>query len=415
MIYGLKNMSKQYKRWMEPVLKQALSKRRVVVISGARQCGKTTLSKQIKIENSIFRSLDDVTLLKAATDDPTGFVQHSHGTMIIDEIQKAPDLLPAIKQIVDSDNRPGQFLLTGSADIKSLPQVSESLAGRIKNIHLRTLSQGEILGNEPKFIQMLFNNEFPMQITGYDKREILKIAFRGGYPEVMDFSDADRKDWHLDYVNTLLSRDLKIIANVKRKAALEEQMRILAAWSSKLMDTPGMCSKLSIGRQTFDSYVGALEALYLFERINAWCKTDYARVGRKDKIFINDTGIMASILNWNFEEVYLNPERSGKMIETLAYNELAVQAEIAGNRIYHYRDREDREIDFVVEDSEGKIACIEIKSSSSISKDDFKHIIWFKNNIVKNQNVVSIILYSGENTVSFGDGLVAVPLAAMWS
>jgi predicted AAA+ superfamily ATPase len=400
---------------MEPVLKQALSKRRVVVISGARQCGKTTLSRQIKIENSVFRSLDDVTLLKAAMDDPVGFVQHSHGTMIIDEIQKAPDLLPAIKQIVDSNNRAGQFLLTGSADIGSLPQVSESLAGRIKNIHLRTLSHGEILGNKPNFMKMLFNNEFPAQIKDYDKREILKIAFRGGYPEVVNFSDADRKDWHLDYVNTLLSRDLKIIANIKRKAALEEQTRILAAWSSKLMDTPSMCGKLALSRQTFDSYVGALEALYLFERVCPWCKTDYARVGRKDKIFINDTGIMASILNWNFEEVYLNPEKSGKMIETLAYNELAIQAEIAGCRIYHYRDREDREIDFIVENSEGKIACVEIKSGSSISKDDFKHITWFKNNIVKNQNPVSIILYSGENTVSFGDGLVAVPMAALWS
>jgi predicted AAA+ superfamily ATPase len=408
-------MEKKYKRWMEASLKQALSKRRVVVISGARQCGKTTLSKQISIDNSIFRSLDDVTLLKAAIDDPNGFVKHSHNTMIVDEIQKAPDLLPAIKQTVDSDNRAGQFLLTGSADIRSLPQVSESLAGRIKNIRLRTLSHGEILGNKPKFIQMLFDDGFPAQIKGYDKREILKIAFRGGYPEVVNFSDTDRKDWHLDYVNTLLSRDLKIIANIKRKAALEEQMRILAAWSSKLMDIPSMCGKLSIGRQTFDSYIGALEALYLFEQVNPWCKTDYARVGRKDKIFITDTGIMASVLNWNFEEVYLNPERSGKMVETLAYNELAIQAEIAGSRIFHYRDREDREIDLIIEDKNSRIACVEIKSGSAVSRDDFRHILWFKNNVVKNKEAVSIILYSGENTVSFGDGLVAVPMAVLWS
>jgi predicted AAA+ superfamily ATPase len=243
----------------------------------------------------------------------------------------------------------------------------------------------------------------------------LKIAFRGGYPEVVNFSDADRKDWHLDYVNTLLSSDLKIIANIKRKAALEEQTRILAAWSSKLMDTPSMCGKLALSRQTFDSYIGALEALYLFERVSPWCKTDYARVGRKDKIFITDTGIMASILNWKFEEVYLNPERSGKMIETLAYNELAIQAEIAGCRIYHYRDRENREIDFIVEDRNGRIACVEIKSGSAISKDDFKHIVWLKNNIVKNNKIISIILYSGENTVSFGDDLIATPIATLWS
>jgi predicted AAA+ superfamily ATPase len=408
-------VKKKYKRWTETSLKQALSKRRVVVISGARQCGKTTLSKQIAVDDHIFRSLDDVTLLKAATDDPNDFIKHSHGTMIIDEIQKAPNLLPAIKQIVDSDNRPGQFLLTGSADIKSLPQVSESLAGRIKNIRLRTLSQGEILGNKPNFMEMLFNNEFPTQIRGYNKREILKIAFRGGYPEVINFPDTDRKDWHLDYVNTLLSRDLKNITNVKRKAALKGQMQILAAWSSKLTDTPSMCGKLSISRQTFDTYVGALEALYLFDRVNPWCKTDYARIGRKDKVFITDTGIMASVLNWNFEEVCLNPERSGKMIETFAYNELAIQAEIFGCSMYHYRDRENREIDFIIEDQNGQTACVEIKSGTAISKDDFKHIMWFKNNIMKNRDTISVILYSGENTVSFGDGLLAVPMAAIWN
>jgi predicted AAA+ superfamily ATPase len=400
---------------MSESLKRALDKRRIVVISGERQCGKTTLSKQIELKDSIFRSLDDVTLLKAAIDDPKEFIKHSHGTMIIDEVQKAPQLLSAIKQTVDLDSRTGQFLLTGSADIKNLPQVSESLAGRIKNIRLRTLANGEILENEPKFIQMLFNNEFPAQIKGYNKTEILKIAFRGGYPEVVNFSDVDRKDWHLDYVDTLLTRDLKNIANIRRNTALQEQVKILTAWSSKFLDIPGMCSKLAIARTTFDSYVGVLEALYLFERVSPWSKTDYSGVGRKDKIFVTDTGIMASVLNWNFEEVRLNPERSGKIVETLVFKELSIQSDICGCHIYHYRDRENREIDFIIESSNGIIACIEVKSGSVVSKNDFKHIRWFKNNIAKNQNVISIILYSGEDTVSFGDGLWAVPIAALWS
>jgi predicted AAA+ superfamily ATPase len=408
-------MSEQYKRLMSEPLIQALGKRRVVVVSGARQCGKTTLSKRINIKNSIFRSLDDATLLKAAIEDPKGFVTHSSDTMIIDEIQKAPGLLPAIKQAVDLDNRAGQFLLTGSADIESLPQVSESLAGRIKNIRLRTLSEGEILGNEAKFMQALFNNEFPAQIKGFDKTEILRIAFRGGYPEVVNLSDADRKDWHLDYANALLAKDLKAIANVRRKNALKEQVEILAAWSSKLMDVPAMCSKLAISRATFDSYVGALEALYLFERVNPWSKTDYARVVRKDKIFMTDAGLMTSVLNWNFEETRLNPERSGKLVETLVFNELAAQADVCGCRVYHYRDGEDREIDFVIENTQGRTACVEVKAGSAVSKDDFKHIRWFKNNVVKNQEVISALLYSGEDAVSFGDGLVAAPIATLWS
>lgn len=422
-----------YERWCLDTLKQALESRRVVVISGARQCGKTTLvrsyfeSERVSSRSEemsagvtpaacrvgeIYRTLDDVTLLKAAHDDPRSFVRTSADTLIIDEIQKAPELLPSIKEVVDSNNRPGQFLLTGSADIRKLPQVSESLAGRVKNIHLRTLTCGEILGNRPNFINELFNGDFPGQIAGYDKKKILDTAFLGGYPEPLNIKY--RKDWFHDYIDTLISKDLKDISNIKRISTLKELVKILAAWSSKFIDIPDLCGKLSISRQTFDSYLNALEFLYLFERVPSWCKTDYARVGKKDKLFISDTGLMAALLNWKVDEVMVNPDRAGKIVETLVYHELSVQCDLCGAKIYHYRDRENREIDFVVESEDEQIACIEVKSGTAISKSDFKHIEWFRDNIARNRNIITIILYSGENTLSFGEGLLAIPLAALW-
>ena len=273
-----------YKRWFADILKESLKVRRVAVISGARQCGKTTLAKQMISEKVIYKTLDDVTLLKAAQDDPQSFVKTTADTFIIDEIQKAPDLLPSIKLVVDQNNRPGQFLLTGLADIRKLPQVSESLAGRIKNIHLRTLSYGEILGNQPNFMERLFKRDFPDQIKGYDKRKVIEIAFSGGYPEPLALqSTRYRKSWFSDYVDMLISKDLRDISNIKRVSVLKELVKILASWSSKFLDIPDLCGKLSISRQTFDSYLNALESLYLFERVPSWIKTDYARVGKKDK------------------------------------------------------------------------------------------------------------------------------------
>lgn len=445
-----------YKRWCFNILTQALESRRVVMISGARQCGKTTLAQLVAGDGSFaaprpetwthsfaalanssnnkvrgsnpkntppggqqtgpasrwYRTLDDVTLLKAARNDPKSFVRTSADTLIIDEIQKVPELLSSIKEVVDINNCPGQFLLTGSADIRKLPQVSESLAGRIKNIHLRTLTCGEILGNPPNFMTGLFYNDFPGQIVGYDKKKILEIAFLGGYPEPLSLKY--NKDWFLDYIDTLISKDLRDISNIKRISTLKELVKTLAAWSSKFIDIPDLCGKLSISRQTFDSYLNALEFLYLFERVPSWCKTDYARVGKKDKLFLSDTGLMAALLNWKIDEVMINPDRAGKIIETLVYHELSVQCDLCRAKIYHYRDRENREIDFIIEAENGQIACVEVKSGTAISKSDFKHIEWFRDNIARNKKIITIILYSGEYTLSFGDGLLAVPLAALW-
>lgn len=187
-------MSTLYPRWQKNVIAQALKNRRVLLLSGARQCGKTTLARQLVSAQTAYRTLDDLTLKKLAESDPQDFVTHEFRTLVIDEIQRVPELLSAIKLIVDRDNRPGQFLLTGSANIQTLPSVKESLAGRIQKLRLRPLAQGEILESKPKFLEKAYNlSSFKRLSTAYDRRAILDMAFRGGYPEAIQLSARERK------------------------------------------------------------------------------------------------------------------------------------------------------------------------------------------------------------------------------
>ena len=410
-------MINEFRRWQTESVKEALKIRRVVVISGARQTGKTTLSQQVVSGKGDYRSLDDTDMLNYALSDPKGFVMNKSDTMVIDEIQKAPKLIPEIKQMVDRNRRPGQYLLTGSADILGLPAIGDSLAGRVKYKRLRPLTSGEILGKKPTFLERAFNMHFPGRIIGYDKEQIIDMAFRGGYPEaVLIGNHKYRKDWHTDYLNAILMRDLKDIANIRRQDALQSLVGILASWSAKFMELPQITTALSINKITLDSYINTLISMFMFEKVSPWLKTDYERIGKRHKFYATDTGVMTTVLGWKPKEVIMNNDRSGKLIETFVFHELAALIDMNNTyRLFQYRDRVDREIDFLVEREDGALLGIEVKAGHSVSKDDFKAQKWFEENIVKNNNSYrGIVLYSGDRTIPFGENMLAVPTAALW-
>ena len=410
-------MIKLYPRWQMATIKQLMLERRVLLLSGVRQCGKTTLAHQLESEETEYRTLDDGTLREAAENDPQGFIKRNVKTLIIDEVQRVPPLLSAIKKAVDEDITSGQYLLTGSTNIQSLPTVSESLAGRIAKIRLRPLAQGEIEKTTPSFFDSAFNQSFSSSNTNYDRDAIMEFAFRGGFPEPMLLHDRGRKRWHTDYVNAILERDLKEIARIHRQNAMRELVHTLAAWSGKFMDLSAIGSGLSIRRSTIESYINTLETLYLVERVYPWTKTDYARVGKQSRLFMVDSGLMTSLLSWNMDQVRLDPDRSGKLIETFAFNEIMAQIDAGDGRyeLFHYRDREKREIDFLIEREDSALLGIEIKAGSAVTKGDFTHLRWFQKNLAKKRLFIGIILYTGEHPASFGDNLWAVPFGLLWS
>lgn len=409
---------KQISRWQRKTLLEALKTRRVLILSGARQCGKTTLAKQIATEKSTFRTLDDVGLRQLAQSDPHNFVKHAGKLLIIDEIQRAPDLLSAIKLVVDQNTTPGQYLLTGSANIQSLPAVQESLAGRIRKIQLRPFSQGELLGANPDFLDNAFEQTFNQnQAKHYDRKAILEMAFQGGFPEAVDLGKKDAPQWHKDYMTALLDRDLTDIAHITRHDQMKMLVDILAAWSGKYMDMSAIGSGLSIRRPTMETYINALEALFIIEKVPPWTRTDYERVGKQAKIFMLDSGLMASLLRWRIDQIEFDADRSGKLIETFVHNELAAQIDANNGKyeLFHYRDREQREIDFLIEREDNALLGIEVKAGSAVNQADFKHLKWFRDNIAKDRPFTGIVLYSGEMAGSVGENLWVVPFGALWA
>lgn len=289
--------------------------------------------------NIEYRTLDDDLMLQAASTNYKAFLKHSGRCLIIDEIQKEPGLIPAIKMLVDENDHPGQFILTGSASLAAFPNVTESLAGRIRSIRLRPLTQAEVLRKQPSFVEQAFQENFPKPDKSYDQDAILALAFRGGFPEAVRLPANARPDWYGDYLDTLLDRDLQYITQIKRRHEMRRLVETLAAWSSKLMDLSSIGAALEISRPTLNSYINLLEALYLFDRLPAWISNDYARIGKQDKLFMSDTGMLAAVLRWDEADSRFANDRLGKLIETFVYTQLAAEVNVLGRnyQLCHYR------------------------------------------------------------------------------
>ena len=401
------------KRWIENDLLEALSARRGVHLTGARQTGKTTLTKMLELPDSKRLSLDNDTQLGAARLSPSDFVDRGGvKTLIIDEIQKAPELLNAIKINVDSDNSKSQYLLTGSANLRFVRAVKDSLAGRFATVRLRTLTVAEVNGRKPDFLQRAFEGRFDANPGQFSKKDVVHAAFTYGYPEQLELSPKERRRWHRGYVADLMSRDVKDVTEIRKVETLSQMAEWLMAHSAQFFSVDEMCTKLSVAKTTAETYMDTLKALYLFDKLPAWGKSDYDRAGKRPKWVAADTGLVASMLRWNEQDMVLAPE-SGKFIETWVYHELASQADASGDyEISHFRDRYGREIDYVIENDAGDILGVEVKAGSRVAAEDFKHLGWFGDNLCKHP-FVGIVLYPGAELLSFGERLFAVPMACL--
>jgi predicted AAA+ superfamily ATPase len=286
------------------------------------------------------------------------------------------------------------------------------LAGRIGSVRVRPLRVGEKRCLAPDFFDLCQSKSWPSSTL--EKKDYFELAFAGGYPEAITKPPIERYLWHLDYLEALLLKDLKNAANVKRADTLKETIGILAAWSSKLLDKTAIGALSKINRNTFSSYLNAIKLLYLFDEVGFWHKTDYDRIGKQTKVFCGDTGLMASLLNWNLDEIMGDIDKAGKLLETFVYNQLCSLVELKPQwELFHYRDRYQREIDFIVKGPDAVIG-IEVKTSSNIDLKAAKRLRWFNQNIAPAENFIGLVLYTGKQVLPFGLNCYAVPLSALW-
>ena len=236
----------------------------------------------------------------------------------------------------------------------------------------------------------------------------------GGYPEARELPHADRQDWFNTYLDDLLTKDIQDITEIRKVDTLRKVAVSLIAHSAQFIAVNELSAKAGIAKVTLQNYIAALKALYLFDAVPAWAKSDYELIGKREKFFATDSALVAAILGWDEDAAYIDEKQNGKLVETWVYNQLAAIAETGQEySISHYRDSMKREIDFIVERSDGAMLGIEVKAGSTFSKDDFKHLKWFAANLAEGQSFTGIVLYSGDHTLRFGEGFYAVPLAAL--
>ncbi len=399
---------------------EALGDTRVVLLNGPRQSGKSTLAQALGREfGGEYVSLDDPAIFAQAAADPYAFTsQQRSGPLVIDEVQRVPELFQAIKLEVDRDQRPGRFLLTGSANYLTLPRVADSLAGRIEINTLWPLSQGEIAGVVEGFVDTVFTADHLALLPSATSRDdVLQRALTGGFPEVVARARPARAaQWFDSYVVTLLQRDIRDLTNVEAISMFPGLLGLLAARSGSLINMTDFSRSLGLATTTMRRYVDLLVALFLVAPLPAWSANASTRVVRTAKMPLTDSGLMAHLLGQSRDRILGDPNLAGFLLETFVVAEIRKQLTWSSPRpaLSFARSYEGREVDIVLDRGAGReVVGIEVKASISISPRDFKGLKWLAEH-TGDRFVRGILLYTGEHALQFGEKLWALPVDALW-
>jgi uncharacterized protein len=404
-------------RRAENLIAEALGDTRVVALNGARQSGKSTLARLLAHarNNALIRLLDDPATLRAARDDPAGFVDHD-GLLVIDEVQLAPELFRSIKVAVDTDPRPGRFLLTGSAQVLALRQLPDALPGRMEVIELWPFSQGEIDRRPDAFIDAAFSHGPDLSRTSaLRKRDYLERVGRGGYPEAVRRSPRRRAAFFDSYLTNLIERDVTELAAIERRGDLRRLLALLAGHSGSLLVPAALAATSGIPRSTLNRYLELLTAVFLIKQIPAWSAGQTRRAIGTPKLAFVDTGISAHLLGQDAGRLGEPDGAAGPMIETFVLMELARQLTWSSERarLYHYRTKDRVEVDAVLETPDGRVLAIEVKAGATIRAEDLAGLRHVSQRL-SSRFVAGYVLYTGQQTLPFGDRLRALPIDALW-
>lgn len=404
-------------RRAERLVTDALTDTRVVVLNGARQCGKSTLARVIGDRHGAeSRTLDAEATRRAALEDPTGFVQVP-AMLVLDEIQRAPDLLLSIKAEVDRDQRPGRFLLTGSARVLGLRALPDALPGRTETIELWPFSQGEIDGAPDGFVDAAFTLGPDLRVTSrLTRADYAARVVRGGFPQAVARTDHRRRQRFLgSYVNDLVTRDVAQLSEIERAPELRTLMRLVAARSGQLLVEGALANDTRLSRQTIGRYLHLLEEVFLLKRIPAWSRNLSSRAVGTPKVALVDSGVAATLLAADAGWLAQPESPFGGLLEGFVLMELARQASWSDTdvELWHYRTRDQVEVDAVLENRRGQVVAVEVKSGATVRGDDFRGLRHLQARL-GDDFLLGVVLYTGPETLPFGPNLRAMPVSALW-
>ena len=412
-----------YPRRARALVEEALTDTPVVLIQGARQVGKSTLAAQVLADRPArFFTLDTSAVLNAARTDPDSFVRQSPGSLLaIDEIQRAPELLRAIKAVVDEDRRPGQFLLTGSTNLLANPGQHESLAGRAETVALYGVSQGEVRGGSDDLAEVLLGRDeqrlgqVRCQLT---RADYLELICAGSFPEALLRQGRRRQLWLDNYLSRIVDRDARDISRLGHLDRLPRLVRLLAANNSGELVKSRIAADSGIPETSIAPYLDLLASLYLIQVIPSWGGNLTKRVVARPKVSFLDSGLAARLAN--VSPVALMPgspsgHHAGPLVEAFVAGELRRQSTWSQNpfELLHFRDRNGLEVDLVIEDTARNIAAIEVKASATVETRDFSGLSFLRDKTGA-RFTIGAVLYTGREALRFGDRLWALPLGALW-
>ena len=409
------NVPSLYPRWIAPCIDEALLDTPVVLLAGPRQAGKTTLVRQYAKQGLHYLTLDDELTLLSAREDPVGMIRDLDRA-VIDEIQRAPQLLLAIKKSVDKDRRPGRFLLTGSANLMALPTVADSLAGRMETLSLLPLSQSEIENRPANWVDSIFAGDILTTNPPVLGRELVERVLRGGYPEAVARPTAKRRvAWARQYIDAIVQRDVRDVAEIDKLDQLPRFLRALAQTAGQMCNYAELGSQVGLDGKTVSRYIGIFEQMYQLKRVDVWARNRLKRIVKTPKLQFIDSGLLAMLMDISVKDVQVDKTRCGHVLESFVFSELLKHMTVADSdyRLLYYRDADKFEVDIVIENTAGELVGVEVKASATVKERDLRGLKKLAK-LAGDQFTAGVLLYDGDETMPLGSNLWAAPLSTLW-
>lgn len=411
-----------FRRNLTGQLIEALADTPAVLVNGARQTGKSTLvqSKEVAKDGRHYITFDDPGVLAAARSDPNGFLAGLPLPVTLDEVQYVPELFPVIKAAIDRRRQPGQFLLTGSANVMLLPKISESLAGRMEILTLWPFSQGEMKNHQESFVDSLFSPK-PVNWSGkFQKLEweaLLEHLVAGGYPPAVARHSPSRRDaWFQSYIMTMLQRDIRDLANIADSTAIPRLLSVVATRAGSLLNFADLSRTMALPQTTLKRYFALLEGTFLVQLLRPWARNLGKRVIQTPKVYLNDSGLLTYSLGATVDRLKAEGTLAGAVLENFVMMELRKQCawSTARPEMFFWRTTSGVEVDFVLEDRAGKVVGVEVKASATLGSQDARGLRELADTVGKNW-LRGIVLYAGREVIPFASNLHGIPLNSLWA